>query len=232
MNGTGKPAVHPQAARPSSRAALCVIEPLLSDRPAIRVSPQGTLPHGRRFPSGPSQITSRRHSTRVPRDPALEPFYARGGVLVTAHSLIAMLEVAISLIVGFALGYGVRGWGFPPISSRATKAGAGSGFAGPPCGVPAPAAIGGTTAAWRSRRARSTRGCSAAIEQSTRRLISRAARYRSSCDRNTTADDFFRNSRPAAPQLSQSFFTKQEWTQDRRRCPKRREVKSLTRLRV
>jgi hypothetical protein len=90
----------PQAARPSSRAALCVLEP------------PDTLPHGRRFSSGPSLITSRRHSTRVPRDPALEPFYARGGVLVTAHSLIAMLEIAISLIVVFALGYGVRGWAF------------------------------------------------------------------------------------------------------------------------
>jgi hypothetical protein len=51
------------------------------------------------------------------------------------------------------------------------------------------------------------------------------------CDRNTTIDRFFRNSRPA-PQLSKSFFTKQEWTHDRGRCPNGWEVKSLTRLRA
>jgi hypothetical protein len=34
------------------------------------------------------------------------------------------------------------------------------------------------------------------------------------CDRNTTLYDFSRSSRLAAPQLSQSFFMKQEWTQD------------------
>jgi hypothetical protein len=42
-----------------------------------------------------------------PERPAVELFIRSGGVLVTAHSLITMLEVAISLIVGFALGYGV-----------------------------------------------------------------------------------------------------------------------------
>jgi hypothetical protein len=44
--------------------------------------------------------------------------------------------------------------------------------------------------------------------------IFRAPRYRPSCDTNTTIDDFFRSSRPNAPQLSQSFFTKKVWTQD------------------
>jgi hypothetical protein len=87
-----------------------------------------------------------------------------------------------------------------------------------------------------ARRGRSRRAAAGddprPLSKCRRRLISRTVRYRPSCDRNTTADDFFRNSRPAAPQLSQSFFTKQEWTQDRRRRPKSREVKSLTRLRA
>jgi hypothetical protein len=48
-----------------------------------------------------------------PERPALEPFYSLGrGSRHGPRALIAMLEVAISLIVGFALGYGVREWAF------------------------------------------------------------------------------------------------------------------------
>jgi hypothetical protein len=45
-------------------------------------------------------------------------------------------------------------------------------------------------------------------------IFSGAARFRPFCDGNTTSDNFFRSLRLAAPQLSQSFFTKQECTQD------------------
>src|SRR6266487_5376499 len=62
--------------------------------------------------------------------------------------------------------------------------------------------------------------------------VFRAARYRPSCDRNTTIDDFFRSSRPTAPQLSQSLFTKKVWTQDPVPMRKSLGSQSLTRLRI
>ena len=50
--------------------------------------------------------------------------------------------------------------------------------------------------------------------------FSGAARCRQFCDRKTTLDEFFKSSRLAAPQLSQFFFTKHNWTH-RCRCVNR-----------
>src|SRR5262249_2157213 len=63
-------------------------------------------------------------------------------------------------------------------------------------------------------------------------IFSGAARFRPFCDGNTTSNNFFRSLRLAAPQLSQSFFTKQECTRDPVPMHNGWEVKSLTRLRT
>src|SRR5262245_37423225 len=44
--------------------------------------------------------------------------------------------------------------------------------------------------------------------------LAATSKNRAFCDGNTTSDNFFRSLRLATVQLSQSFFTKQECTQD------------------
>jgi hypothetical protein len=57
-----------------------------------------------------------RHRTAPARQGERDPRSRNG-----SRALIAMLEIAISLIVGFVLGYGVRGWAFRQSSDTRTR---------------------------------------------------------------------------------------------------------------